>query len=78
VDSSTRRRQPVRKISGSLWLILAILGCIGLISMLADTMILPAIPDFIKYLNISHSMSSWILASFLITHAKLIPISGNN
>jgi hypothetical protein len=72
MDRPTRRSQSFKKISGSPWLILAILSCVGLISMFADTMILPAIPDFIRDLNISYSMSSWILASFLITGAVIL------
>ncbi len=37
-------------------------------------MILPAIPDFIKDLDITYS-TSWILASFLITGAVMTPIA---
>jgi MFS family permease len=44
--------------------------------MFADTMILPAIPDFIKDFKISYNASSWILASFLITGAVMTPIAG--
>jgi MFS family permease len=44
--------------------------------MFADTMILPAIPDFIKDFKISYNTSSWILASFLITGAVITPIAG--
>ena len=50
--------------------------CVGLISMLADTMILPAIPDFINDFKISYNTSSWILTSFLITGAVMTPIAG--
>jgi MFS family permease len=76
MDRPTRSSQSFKKISGSPWLILAILSCVGLISMFADTMILPAIPDFIRDLDISYSISSWILASFLITGAVMTPIAG--
>ena len=36
------------KIARSPWLVLAILSCVGMMAMFADTMILPAIPDLIK------------------------------
>ena len=41
---------------------LTILSGGGIISMSAETMILPAIPDFIKGLGISYWDSLWILA----------------
>ena len=36
------------KIDKSPWITLAILSCVGLMAMFADTMILPAIPDLIR------------------------------
>lgn len=63
------RPQSRGKISGSPWITLAILRCVGLIGIFADTMILPAIPDLIKDFKISYNTSSWILASFLIAGA---------
>ena len=72
----TIKRQTGGKISRSSWITLAIISCVGLISMFADTMILPAIPDFIKDFKISYNASSWILASFLITGAVMTPIAG--
>jgi MFS family permease len=66
----------IGKISGSPWVTLAILSCVGLIAMFADTMILPAIPDIIKDFKISYNTSSWILASFLITGAVMTPVVG--
>ena len=66
----------IGQISRSPWITLAILSCVGLIAMFADTMILPAIPDIIKDFNISYNTSSWILASFLITGAVMTPVSG--
>ena len=72
----TINRQTDGKISRSPWITLAIISCVGLISMFADTMILPAIPDFIKDFKISYNASSWILASFLITGAVMTPIAG--
>jgi MFS family permease len=65
-----------RKNSRSPWVILAILSCVGLMAMFADTMILPAIPDIIKDFRITYNASSWIPASFLITGAVMTPIAG--
>ena len=64
------------KITRSPWLVLAILSCVGMMAMFADTMILPAIPDFIKDFGITYNASSWILTSFLITGAVMTPIAG--
>ena len=58
------------------WRTLIILSCLGLIVMFDETMILPAIPDFIHNFNISYSMSSWILASYIIAGAVMTPIAG--
>ncbi len=44
--------------------------------MFDETMILPAIPDFIRDFNISYSTSSWILASYIIAGAVMTPIAG--
>jgi len=63
-------------IARSPWLVLAILSCVGMMAMFADTMILPAIPDLIKDFRITYNASSWILASFLITGAVMTPIAG--
>lgn len=62
--------------SRSGWLILAILSCLGLIVMFDETMILPAIPDFIRDFNISYSASSWLLSAYIITAAVMTPIGG--
>jgi len=64
------------KISYSAWMTLIILSCLGLIAMYAETMILPAIPDFIKDFNITYNTSSWILSSYLIAGAVATPIVG--
>lgn len=63
-------------ISRSAWTTLVILSCLGLITMYGETMVLPAIPDFIRDFNISYSMSSWILSSYLIAGAVMTPIAG--
>jgi len=76
VNRPTANSRIGEKISRSPWVTLAILSCVGLIAMFADTMILPAIPDLIRDFNINYSTSSWILASFLITGAVMTPIAG--
>jgi MFS family permease len=63
-------------INRSAWITLAILSCLGLITMYGETMVLPAIPDFIRDFNISYSTSSWILSSYLIAGAVMTPIAG--
>ena len=63
-------------INRSAWTTLAILSCLGLITMYGETMVLPAIPDFIQDFNISYSTSSWILSSYLIAGAVMTPIAG--
>jgi len=63
-------------INHSAWITLAILSCLGLITMYGETMVLPAIPDFIQDFNISYSTSSWILSSYLIAGAVMTPIAG--
>ncbi len=44
--------------------------------MFDETMILPAIPDFIRNFNISYSTSSWLLSSYIIGAAVMTPIGG--
>lgn len=58
------------------WKILAILSCLGLIVMFDETMILPAIPDFIRDFGISYSTSSWLLSAYIIAAAVMTPIAG--
>jgi len=65
-----------KQASSSGWKILIILSCLGLIVMFDETMILPAIPDFIRDFNISYSTSSWILSSYIIAGAVMTPIAG--
>src|ERR687887_913749 len=64
------------EISSSGWNILIILSCLGLIVMFDETMILPAIPDFIRNFNISYSTSSWLLSAYIIAAAVMTPIGG--
>src|SRR2546421_9825479 len=64
------------KIKQSPWITLAILSSIGLITMHAETMLLPAIPDIIRDFHINYSMSSWILTAYLVSGAVMTPIAG--
>src|SRR5579864_7054780 len=64
------------KIPKSAWKTLAILSLIATMSMYAETMLVPAIPDLIKDFSISYSTSSWILTTYLIAGAIMTPISG--
>ncbi len=58
------------------WRTLIILSCLGLIVLFDETMILPAIPDFIRDFNISYSTSSWLLSAYIIAAAVMTPIGG--
>ncbi len=66
----------VNDTNSSGWSILVILSCLGLIVMFDETMILPAIPDFIREFNISYSTSSWLLSAYIIAAAVMTPIGG--
>lgn len=63
-------------IPSNAWVSLAIISCIALTTMYGETMVLPAIPDFIKDFHISYNTSSWILSSYLISGAVMTPIAG--
>ena len=71
-----KRQFSILIFSASPWIILAILSSLGMIAMFAETMILPAIPDFIEDFDISYENSSWILAVFLVMGAVMTPIAG--
>ncbi|MCA9826936.1 MAG: MFS transporter [Nitrosopumilus sp.] len=64
------------KIPTSAWKILIILSCVGMIVMFDETMIIPAIPDFVEEFNISYSTSSWMLSAYIIAAAVMTPIAG--
>ena len=66
----------VISVSSSAWLALAIICGLALATMYGETMVLPAIPDFIKDFGISYNTSSWILSSYLIAGAVMTPIAG--
>ncbi|SHO45628.1 Transporter, major facilitator family protein [Nitrosotalea sinensis] len=63
-------------VQKSAWLALAIISSLALVTMYGETMVLPAIPDFIKDFQISYNVSSWILSSYLIAGAVMTPIAG--
>jgi MFS family permease len=69
-------KQEVDRQFTSPWIALAILSGLGIVSVSAETMVLPAIPDFIVDLDISYEDSSWILAALLVTGAVMTPIAG--
>ena len=58
------------------WKTLIILSCLGLIVLFDETMILPAIPDFIRDFDISYNTSSWLLSAWIIAAAVMTPIGG--
>ncbi len=63
-------------VSSSAWIALAIISGLALVTMYGETMVLPAIPDFIKDFGIPYNTSSWILSSYLIAGAVMTPIAG--
>jgi MFS family permease len=64
------------KIPTSAWKTLIILSCVGMIVMFDETMIIPAIPDFVEGFDISYSTSSWMLSAYIIAAAVMTPIAG--
>jgi len=66
----------VNIISSSAWISLAIISSLALVTMYGETMVLPAIPNFIKDFGITYNTSSWILSSYLIAGAVMTPIAG--
>jgi MFS family permease len=74
--NTNNTQSPSDKISRSAWKTLAILSLIATMSMYAETMLVPAIPDLIKDFSISYNTSSWILTTYLIAGAIMTPISG--
>ncbi|MBM3898166.1 MAG: MFS transporter [Thaumarchaeota archaeon] len=65
-----------QKMDRSAWMTLSVLSCLGLVTLYGETMVLPAIPDFISDFNITYNTSSWILTAFLIAGAVMTPIAG--
>jgi MFS family permease len=64
------------KISFHAWKTLAILSGIATMVLYAETMLVPAIPHLIHDFDITYSISSWILSSYLISGAISVPIAG--
>ena len=58
------------------WITLTILGCLALITMYGETMLIPAIPYLINDFEISYNTSSWILTAYLVAGAVMTPIIG--
>ena len=71
-----RENGTIIPVSSSAWISLAIICGLALATMYGETMVLPAIPDFIKDFGISYNTSSWILSSYLIAGAVMTPIAG--
>ncbi|MDE1831365.1 MAG: MFS transporter [Thaumarchaeota archaeon] len=76
MDDNDKPDSHVTTISTSAWMSLAIISSLALVTMYGETMVLPAIPNFIKDFGISYSTSSWILSSYLIAGAVMTPIAG--
>lgn len=47
-----------------------------MVTLFGETMVEPAIPDFVRDFRITYETSSWILSSFLISGAVMTPVSG--
>lgn len=61
-------------IRDSNWRTLAILSIIGLIVMYIETMVAPAIPDFIKDFAIPYNTAPWILTAYLVIALVMTPV----
>ena len=71
------RTKPARQSEQKAWWpTLLVLSLIGLVVMFDETMILPAIPDFIRDFGISYSEASWLLSGYIIAAAVMTPIAG--
>jgi MFS family permease len=57
-------------------LTLAILSTIGLIVMYVETMVAPALPNFIRDFKISYNIAPWILTAYLVVAVVMTPILG--
>jgi MFS family permease len=58
------------------YLTLVILSAIGLVIMYVETMVAPALTDFIKDFNISYNTVSWILTAYLLVALIMTPVMG--
>src|SRR5579863_9389137 len=75
-DNLEPEKNAENKVPSSAWLSLAIICGLALATMYGETMVLPAIPDFIHDFGISYNTSSWILSTYLIAGAVMTPIAG--
>lgn len=75
-ESKPNENDSLISVSPSAWLSLGVICGLALVTMYGETMVLPAIPDFIKDFGISYNTSSWILSSYLIAGAVMTPIAG--
>lgn len=75
-EKANERNAAESKIPVSAWKILAILSCISIMVLYAETMLIPAIPHLIDDFSITYSTSSWILSSYLIAGAISVPVAG--
>ena len=60
----------------SAWVTLGVLSGLGLVTLFGETMVQPALPNFIADFGITYETSLWILSAFLISGAVMTPISG--
>src|SRR3569623_2008673 len=58
------------------WFTLGILSSTLLVVFFSETMLLPAIPEIMKYFSISYGTAAWIFSSYLIVAAVMTPIAG--
>ena len=72
----TEKENNPSTVASSAWLALAIVSSLALVTMYGETMVLPAIPNFIKDFGVSYNTASWILSSYLIAGAVMTPIAG--
>lgn len=73
-NSSIEKQESSSSRSG--WIALVILSGLGIIVMFDETMILPAVPDFIRDFHITYSTSAWLLSAYIIAAAVMTPIGG--
>ena len=67
---------PAGTATASGWRTLGILSGLGLVTIFGETMVQPALPNFVKDFQISYDASSWVFSAFLISGAVATPISG--
>ncbi len=74
---TTRRiNENQERISKSAWRTIIIVSSTLFVTMLGETMLIPAIPDIMKEFSVEYNQSAWIFSSFLIVGAVMIPVAG--